>query len=106
MMCVLEESMHALCCQATTERVDEIVVMNLALELTVRDHCVSRMRVNSRDLSLQKAYAAVEHRFTQIERDIILLTKTEGQADERRVKDELACARDERDLMLWSTTFS
>ena len=61
---MLEKSGHTLCRQATTERVDEIVVVKLALKFAVRDDGVSCVRIKPRDLSLQKAYAAVKHRLT------------------------------------------
>ena len=58
------------------------------------------MRVNARDLRLNEADAAVEHRPAQVVGDVVGLTPAEGQPHERRVEDEAPFTRDERNLML------
>jgi hypothetical protein len=65
-----------------------------------------RFRVETCDLRLDKAYAAVEHRGAEVERDIFGLAQAEGEANQRRVEDKLTAVRNERYLMFLAKRFS
>jgi hypothetical protein len=72
----------------------------LALDFTVRDHDSSFDGIDARHFGFDQVDAMVEHRVSQIERDVFRPAPAEGQPDEGGVKNETAAARYERDLMI------
>src|ERR1051325_10261352 len=85
---------------------NEVVVSKSSFNLTVRDGHDPLKRIDARDFCFNEVNFSIQQRLAQVKRNVVALAFTKSEADECGIKNKLAAARHERELMLVAELFS
>src|SRR5215467_6111044 len=99
-MSVFVEACDAFRRETAAKREDEEVIRQVAFELAVSDRDFLFVRIDARDFGFDEVYASIQHRVTEVEGDVFLLTLAECEAHQRGIENKITTARDQGDLVL------
>jgi hypothetical protein len=105
MICVLKEPSDALSGQPPSQREDQKVVRQLAVELATREPDPALLRTDVCDLGLHESHAAIEHRLAHVERNVGCSCAFESEANQRGIKDKPGPLRHQSELVFMPEFF-
>src|ERR1700741_278178 len=92
-------------CQSPAKSEDEVVVRQLSFNLTMRNRHFSLKRIDMSNFSFDEVHSSIEQGVPQVESNVLRFSLAESESYQCRVKNKLAVARHERDLVFVTELF-
>src|SRR5688572_1812005 len=100
MVSMFVETLDSLGRQPASKREYEVVEGELSLNVTMGNVHFSFERIDVGDFGFDEVHSPIQHRVAQVEGDVLFFALAKSQSDQGRIKNKIAAARHERNLML------